>query len=79
VVRGRVPVGGVVGRPGATVVSADNSILLERSAVYIGPDALMPLASVFAAVAGFVLLFWRRLAGAARFLVRRMSSLFARR
>ena len=29
--------------------------------MYIGPDALMPIASVFAAVAGFVMMFWRRL------------------
>ena len=31
--------------------------------MYIGPDTLMPLASVFAAVAGFVMMFWRRLVG----------------
>lgn len=29
--------------------------------MYIGPDALMPLASAVAAVVGFVLMFWRRL------------------
>lgn len=36
--------------------------------MYIGPDALMPLASAFAAVAGFVLMFWRRIVGAVRYL-----------
>jgi hypothetical protein len=33
----------------------------------------MPLASVFAAVAGFVLMFWRRLVGAFRLLVQKLS------
>ena len=32
--------------------------------MYIGPDSLMPVASAFAAVAGFVLMFWRKLVGA---------------
>ncbi|MGQ0647603.1 MAG: hypothetical protein ACT4P7_08520 [Gemmatimonadaceae bacterium] len=36
--------------------------------MYIGPDALMPLASALAAIAGFLLMFWRRVAGAFRFL-----------
>lgn len=36
--------------------------------MYIGPDSLMPVASAFAAVAGFVLMFWRRLVGAFRLL-----------
>jgi hypothetical protein len=35
----------------------------ERHRLYIGPDTLMPIASVFAAVAGLVLMFWRRLVG----------------
>ena len=29
-------------------------------ALYIGPDVLMPVASVIAAVVGFLLMFWRR-------------------
>jgi hypothetical protein len=33
----------------------------------------MPIASVFAAVAGFVLMFWRRLVGAVRLLVQRVT------
>jgi hypothetical protein len=44
----------------------------ERS-VYIGPDTLMPIASVFAALAGFVMMFWRRLVGMVRLLVERLS------
>lgn len=34
--------------------------------MYIGPDSLMPIASVFAAVAGFLLMFWRRVVGVFR-------------
>ena len=41
------------------------------SRMYIGPDALMPLASAFAAIAGFVLMFWRRIVGAVKFLFNR--------
>jgi hypothetical protein len=33
----------------------------------------MPIASVFAAVAGFVLMFWRRLVGAVRLLMDRIA------
>ncbi len=40
--------------------------------MYIGPDSLMPVASAFAAFAGFVLMFWRRLVGAFRLLFGRM-------
>jgi hypothetical protein len=42
--------------------------------MYIGPDALMPLASAFAAVAGFLLMFWRRIIGAFRFLGQKLFS-----
>lgn len=45
----------------------------EGAPLYIGPDALMPIASVFAAVAGFVLMFWRRLVGMVKLLVQRMT------
>jgi hypothetical protein len=31
--------------------------------MYIGPDTLMPVASAFAAIAGVVLMFWRRVVG----------------
>lgn len=47
--------------------------------MYIGPDTLMPLASAFAAIAGFVLMFWRRLVGAVKFLAHRVSGLLSRR
>ena len=41
--------------------------------MYIGPDTLMPIASVFAAVAGFVMMFWRRLVSMVKLLVEKMS------
>jgi hypothetical protein len=41
--------------------------------VYIGPDALMPIASVIAAIAGFVLMFWRRLVNAVRLIAQRLT------
>ena len=47
--------------------------------MYIGPDSMMPLASAFAAVAGFLLMFWRRLVGAMRFLAQRLGAKFAKR
>jgi hypothetical protein len=34
--------------------------------MYLGPDVLMPLASAFAAVAGVVLMFWRKIVDATR-------------
>ena len=34
--------------------------------MYLGPETLMPLASAFAAVAGIVLMFWRRTKAVAR-------------
>lgn len=43
------------------------------AALYLGPDALMPIASVFAAIAGFILMFWRRLVSLVKHLVQRIS------
>ena len=34
--------------------------------MYVGPETLMPLASALAAIAGALLLFWRRVVAAAR-------------
>lgn len=42
--------------------------------MYIGPDSLMPVASFFAALAGFVLMFWRRLAGAVKLIAQKLFS-----
>lgn len=39
--------------------------------MYIGPDSMMPVASAFAAIAGFLLMFWRRVIGAVRHLFSR--------
>jgi len=47
--------------------------------LYIGPDTLMPIASVFAAVAGFVMMFWRRLVGMVKFVAQRLSGRLSRR
>ncbi len=47
--------------------------LSERTHVYIGPDALMPLASALAAVGGFLLMFWRRVVGAFKFIAEKFS------
>jgi len=50
--------------------------------MYVGPETLMPLASILAAVTGVIMLFWRRTVGAARatgaFLTRTFSRLFSR-
>ncbi|MGQ0640168.1 MAG: hypothetical protein ACT4P6_05250 [Gemmatimonadaceae bacterium] len=40
--------------------------------MYIGPDALMPVASFFAAVVGVLLMFWRRVWGAVRMIFSRV-------
>ena len=53
--------------------------LKEATVVYIGPDALMPLASALAAIVGFLLMFWRRVAGAMRMLFGRVATLFGKR
>jgi hypothetical protein len=34
--------------------------------LYLGPDTLIPLASILAAVVGLILLFWNRLVGLGR-------------
>lgn len=47
---------------------------METTLVYIGPDSLMPIASVFAAIAGFFLMFWRRVVGAVRYMAQKFSS-----
>ena len=47
--------------------------------MYISPDTLMPLASAVAAIAGFILMFWRRMIGAVRLLAQRVTQLVAKR
>ena len=46
--------------------------------MYIGPETLMPLASVLAALAGALLLFWRRAVGVARAGVQHVSRTWAK-
>jgi hypothetical protein len=47
--------------------------------MYIGPDSLMPIASAFAAIAGFLLMFGRRVLGAVRGFAQRVGTMFGRR
>lgn len=42
--------------------------------LYVGPDALLPLASALAAVGGAIMIFWRQVVG----LARRIVGLFRR-
>lgn len=44
-------------------------------AMYIGPDVLLPLASVFGAIAGVVMIFWRQMKAAAG----RLAGVFSRK
>jgi len=46
--------------------------------MYIGPETLMPIASVLAAITGFLMLFWRRTVGAAKAVKRGVGKLFTR-
>jgi len=46
--------------------------------MYIGPETLMPLASVLAALTGALLLFWRRAVGMARAAVQYVSRAWSR-
>ncbi len=41
------------------------TLLTLSLAMYIGPDVLMPLASVLGAIAGIVMIFWRQMKSAA--------------
>ncbi|HSK18828.1 MAG TPA: hypothetical protein VK912_06790 [Longimicrobiales bacterium] len=46
--------------------------------MYIGPEVMMPLASILAAVTGFLLMFWRRFVGMARTTAQAVSRTFSR-
>ena len=46
--------------------------------MYIGPDTLMPVASALAAIAGVVLMFWRRMVGMVRMGVQILAARVAR-
>ncbi len=48
--------------------------LAASLALYIGPDILMPLASVLGAIAGAVMIFWRQVTG----LFRKIAGVFKR-
>lgn len=42
--------------------------------LYVGPDQLLPLASIFGAIGGAIMIFWRQVVGVAR----RIAGLFRR-
>ena len=42
--------------------------------LYVGPDQLLPLASIFGAIGGAIMIFWRQVVG----LARRVAGLFRR-
>jgi len=44
--------------------------------MYLGPETLMPIASALAAVGGMLLLFWRRVIGAVRAIIQKVSGVF---
>lgn len=46
--------------------------------MYIGPETLMPLASILAAITGVAMLFWRKTVTAARTSVEFLSRTFSR-
>lgn len=46
--------------------------------MYIGPETLMPLASVLAAITGVILLFWRKTVAAVRKTTEVVSRTFGR-
>ena len=46
--------------------------------MYIGPETLMPVASAIAAVAGVVMMFWRRMVAFARARIAAFARILAR-
>jgi hypothetical protein len=47
--------------------------------MYIGPETIMPLASVLAAIGGILMMFWRKVTGFTRAVGRRVGRLFGAR
>ena len=43
--------------------------------LYVGPDQLLPLASIFGAIGGAIMIFWRQVVG----LARKIAGLFRRK
>lgn len=46
--------------------------------MYVGPETLMPLASILAAITGVIMLFWRRTVGLAKGAAGLVSRTFSR-
>jgi len=47
----------------------------QRVMPYLGPETIMPLASILAAIAGFFLIFWRYIARIAKTIYRKIRGL----
>jgi len=47
--------------------------------MYVGPETIMPIASALAAIAGLLLLFWRRAVALIRAIGRKAGGFFSRR
>jgi hypothetical protein len=41
-------------------------VQLSLLAIYVGPDQMMPIASILATVMGFLMIFWNKLIGVLR-------------
>jgi hypothetical protein len=50
----------------------------EELLMYIGPETIMPLASVLAAIGGVIMMFWRRVSSFTRNVFQRVTRIFAR-
>ena len=50
------------------------SLFLPRGILYLGPETIMPLASILAAIVGFFLLFGRSVIGFFKKIIRKRSS-----
>ena len=48
-------------------------------ALYIGPDVMLPVASAIAAVAGFLLMFWRRTVNFVKGIGQKIAGLFSKK
>ena len=55
------------------MINPDLIFILARPQQYLGPETVMPLTSIFAALLGFVLIFWRLIIKFIRKLFRRIT------
>lgn len=48
-------------------------LVLTSGLLYLGPETIMPLASILAAIVGVILIFWRYITGFLRRIFRRIT------